>query len=168
MDATFQNPVAYNGDALRKGLFIVHENSLWFNKMVDNDTVPSLENKSYDLIIKSPKTPEHKGLYDEGETYEHLDIVMKNNSAWMKTPNPAQALPSDGWKLLAKEGGRGKKGDKGDVGDMTELDHQVFDDIGDRLLKIEGKLDADQKKHRQNYFTCRTIRIIQSSFESYL
>ncbi len=125
----------YTGDPEEKGTMILYGNSLYVNMQDDNDSVPSDENKSYKLLIKAPKTPEHKGLYEEGVDYEESNIVMKDNSSWMRTDDPDNTLPSAGWKLLSK-GVRGKKGERGDT-TIPKYD-KVLQDLHDEINLLKG------------------------------
>ena len=130
----------YDGTAVSKGAMVLHDNNLYVNLIDDNASEPSEKNASYKLLIKSPKAPTHKGVYDVSKTYEENDIVMWENSSWIKTSSPEQSLPSDGWKLLAKAV-RGRKGEKGDTTvvevDNTEMLQRLVDEI--EILKATNK-----------------------------
>ena len=134
-------PVHYTPDEpIEKGAFVLHQNSLWLNQMEDNDTVPTLENHSYKCLIRAPKVPEHKGLYQEDTEYEFNDIVMKDNASWIRVEGGDNTLPGEGWKLLAK-GIRGKKGEKGDKGESVKVEFEAeksLEDLNDRVLMLEA------------------------------
>ena len=135
----------YDGEVTPEGDMVLHANNLYVNLLKDNDSVPSLENKSYKLIIKAPKTPEHKGVYKKDHDYEYNDIVMWDNASWIKTAEKNQDLPSEGWKLLAKAV-RGKKGEKGDVthveSDYTDVIQELSDEVNILKATIKGLKNA--------------------------
>ena len=132
-------PIEYSSDqSIKKGAFILWKNALWFNKMDDNNTEPSNENKSYMLLIPAPKEPTHKGLYKEGVKYDHTDIVMKDNSSWFRVKGGTDDLPGSGWKLLAK-GMKGRKGEKGESVKVEFSAEKTLEELNDRLMILEAK-----------------------------
>jgi len=130
----------YDGEVTKAGNMVLHENNLYVNLLDANDSVPSDLNKSYKLIIKAPKEPRHKGVYNPDETYEYNDMVMWENSTWIKTHNDKQELPSEGWKLMAKAV-RGRKGERGEQGDVTVVKPDVegvLQDLHDEINVLKA------------------------------
>lgn len=139
-DGIFTKAGTYNGEPVKKYDFIVHKGALWQNLMEDNDSVPSLENKSYQCIVEKPKDGMSivpKGLYKEDEVYKENDVVMFNNASWIKNGKEAQELPGEGWFLLAKgtKGAKGDQGEKGEPGVVMDLTK----DLELRIHKLEAK-----------------------------
>ena len=138
---TYEMPTPYqyeSGSAVEKGAFILWKNALWLNRMDDNDTTPSLENKSYICLIPAPKAPEHKGLYKEDESYGFNDIVMKDNASWIRVDGGSDDLPGEGWKLLAK-GIKGRKGEKGESVKVEFEAEKSLEELNDRVMILEAK-----------------------------
>ena len=137
--------VNYNIEPLDAGTFVKYKNSLWLNLMKDNDTPPAVDNHSYQLIIEAPKEIEHKGVYEEGKNYKHGDIVMFNDNTWFKTSDPAQNIPSEGWKLFAKRGKQGRKGKATIIeNDTTEAMQEMYDEIMQLKGEIKRLKDASK------------------------
>jgi len=134
---------SYSGEEADRGAMILHENNLYVNLLNHNDSLPSVENKSYKLLIKAPKEPTHKGLYKADEKYSHGDMVMKDNATWFKTHSEQQELPSEGWKLMAKAV-KGKKGDKGDIRVVEGYD-EAIQTLSDDIEILKGAKDANSK-----------------------
>ena len=132
----------YNGEVTKAGDMVLHENNLYVNLLEGNDSTPSDMNKSYKLLIEAPKSPEHQGVYKADKTYSHNDMVMWENSTWIKTTDSNQTLPSEGWKLVAKavKGRRGDKGEKGDEGivDYDAAIQDLMDEVAILKAKVEG------------------------------
>ena len=135
----------WDGQEADRGVMILHENSLYLNLLAGNGSVPSIENKSYQLLIKAPKELNHKGLYVEGDVYEKGDMVMKDNATWFKTSEPEQNIPSKGWKLMAKAV-RGKKGDQGDQGDTIVVEgyEKVIQELHDAVAILKSQVKGLQ------------------------
>ncbi len=132
----------WDGQEADRGVMILHENSLYLNLLAGNGSVPSIENKSYQLLIKAPKELNHKGLHVEGEVYEKGDMVMKDNATWFKTSDPEQNIPSKGWKLMAKAV-RGKKGDQGDT-TVVEGYEKAIQDLHDEMSILKNQVKGLQ------------------------
>lgn len=139
-DGVFTKAGSYTGEPTKKYDFIVYKGALWQNLMEDNDSEPSLENKSYQCIVEKPKDGKSivpKGLYKEDENYEENNVVMFNNASWIKNDKASQELPGEGWFLLAK----GTKGSKGDTGEKGEpgVVIDITKNLEERLHLLEAK-----------------------------
>lgn len=140
LDGTFTKARAFVGDVVKQYDFVMHKGALWQNLMEDNNTEPSLENKSYQCVISKPengKSITPKGLYNPEETYSENDTVMFNNASWIKNSKDAQELPGEGWFLLAKgtKGAKGDQGEKGEPGEPTD----ITKDLEERVHLLEAK-----------------------------
>lgn len=61
-------------------------------------------------------TPNVCGTYDARKTYERLDIVALDGTAFIaKQDNPGVCL-GDGWQLLSRQGRPGRRGETGECG----------------------------------------------------
>ena len=132
----------WDGDETDRGVMVLYKNSLYLNLLVGNGSVPSVENKSYQLLIQAPRELDHKGVYVEGEKYEQGDMVMKDNATWFKTSEPEQNIPSKGWKLMAKAV-RGKKGEQGDV-KVVEGYEKVIQELHDAVAILKSQVKGLQ------------------------
>lgn len=127
-----------------KGSWIVWNNSVYINLIDKNASTPCEKNHAYLCIIKSAPMPEHMGVFVEDEKYLLNQMVMKENSTWIRTLSKEDGVPgeSDAWKLMAKQGGRGRKGEKGDVGDtkVVETDTtKILQDLHDEVSLLKSK-----------------------------
>jgi hypothetical protein len=76
----------------------------------------------------------YRGRHVPGEDYQPGDVCIGDaGSAWIRTePGVSDALPGDGWGLLAKRGERGTRGKRGEPGGRG------VDGVGIAELSIEG------------------------------
>ena len=66
------------------------------------------------------RMPAVRGLFKEGETYVHLDMVALGGSTFVaKSDNPGPC-PGAGWQLLVSQGKAGPKGERGMSGERGE------------------------------------------------
>ena len=119
---------------------------MYVNRLKGNTSKPSSENASYHLLIKAPKEPRHLGVYDQNKTYEYNDMVMWDNSTWIKTNSPEQEIPSAGWKLVAKAV-RGRKGEKGDVSKVEFDGEAVITELQDEIMLLKEAVKGLTNAH---------------------
>lgn len=60
------------------------------------------------------RSPDPRGTYAEGETYERLDVVAMNGGSFIALRDNPGPCPGEGWQLLAGRGKPGKPGEKGE------------------------------------------------------
>ena len=62
------------------------------------------------------RTPIVRGTHKDDETYQALDVVMRNSASFIARRDNPGPCPGDGWQCLAAPGARGVKGEKGERG----------------------------------------------------
>jgi len=114
----------FNGEEANKGQIVLHKNAVYVNRIDSNDSEPSEVNKSYQLLMQSPREIVHTGVWDKEKEYKQNDIAMWNNNSYMWVGEKGNVEPntSEQWKILAK-GVRGRKGEKGLEGQAIQVDY---------------------------------------------
>ena len=69
------------------------------------------------ILEQSGLVPHVRGTWSEHETYDALDVCMRDGAAWIaKYSNPGP-LPGEGWQILSCKGERGRIGAQGPRGE---------------------------------------------------
>lgn len=58
-----------------------------------------------------------RGTWQDGETYQALDVVALNGASFAAKRDEPGPCPGDGWQMLSMQGKAGRPGPKGDQGD---------------------------------------------------
>lgn len=106
-----QDDVTYEGE------IVVHGNNT-YQALKDTGSVPGA---TFDWICvaaagRDAVSPTVRDTYDAKENYRALDIVVSDGAAFIARRDNPGALPGDGWKMIARQGGRGIAGPKGERG----------------------------------------------------
>jgi hypothetical protein len=72
------------------------------------------------LAGRSAASPVVRGTFDLAQSYNALNIVALNGSAFIARCDDPGECPGDGWQLIASAGRVGKPGPKGERGDKGE------------------------------------------------